>query len=157
RRKYLLRAAPIAEFNPKRTGAVVVLDDVTEFARLDELRGELIGVASHELKTPLTTLRMNLLLLGEDAGNLTTRQQEMLSAALSGCEELSNTIEELLDVTRIEAGHLRLNLERIDVAVVLAQVVRSLQPRFSDAGVRLSLSPTSRWGLTRQVGEGALV
>ncbi len=141
RRKYLLTAAPIPEFAPHRTGAVVVLDDVTDFARLDELRSELIGVASHELKTPLTTLRMNLLLLGEKAGNLTARQQEMLSAALAGCEELGNTIEELLDVTRIEAGHLRLNLEQIDVAVVLAQVLRVLQPRFEDAQVRLQVQP----------------
>jgi NtrC-family two-component system sensor histidine kinase KinB len=49
------------EFEPHRTGAVVVLYDVTEFARLDELRSELIGVASHELKMPLTAVHMNLL------------------------------------------------------------------------------------------------
>jgi len=141
RHKYLLTAVPIPEFAPHRTGAVVVLDDVTDFARLDELRSELIGVASHELKTPLTTLRMNLLLLGEKADNLSSRQREMLSAALAGCEELGNTIEELLDVTRIEAGHLRLNLEQVDVAAVLAQVVRVLQPRFEDAQVRLLIQP----------------
>jgi NtrC-family two-component system sensor histidine kinase KinB len=139
RRKYLLRALPIPEFAPHRTGAVVVLDDVTDFARLDELRSELIGIASHELKTPLTTLRMNLLLLGEKADNLTPRQQEMLSAALQGCEELGSTIEEVLDVTRIEAGHLRLNLERVDVEAVLAQVLRALQPRFNDAQVRVQV------------------
>ena len=63
-RKFLLMATPIPEFSAGRYGAVAVLYDVTEFARLDELRSELVAVASHELKTPLTTLRMNLLLLG---------------------------------------------------------------------------------------------
>jgi NtrC-family two-component system sensor histidine kinase KinB len=134
-RRFLLTAVPIPEFEPHRTGAVVVLDDVTEFARLDELRSELIGVASHELNTPLTTLRMNLLLLGEKADNLTPRQREMLDAAVRGCEELGSTIDELLDVTRIEAGQLRLNLSSVDLSAVLAQVVRGLQPRFDDAGV----------------------
>jgi NtrC-family two-component system sensor histidine kinase KinB len=137
--KFLLTAAPIPEFAPRRCGAVIVLDDVTEFARLDELRGELIGVASHELKTPLTTLRMTLLLLGEEADNLTPRQHELLEAALRGCEELGGTIDELLDVTRIEAGRLRLDLGPVDLAIILEQAVRPLWPRFEDAGVRLAV------------------
>jgi NtrC-family two-component system sensor histidine kinase KinB len=133
--RLLVTAVPIPEFLPRRTGAVVVLDDVTEFARLDELRSELIGVASHELKTPLTTLRMNLLLLGEGADNLTPRQQEILAAAVAGCEELGGTIDELLDVTRIEAGQLRLNLDPVNVYGVLEKTMRSLRPRFEDARV----------------------
>lgn len=137
--KLLVKAVPIPEFLPQRTGAVVVLDDVTEFARLDELRSELIGVASHELKTPLTTLRMNLLLLGEKADNLTPRQQEILTAAVAGCEELGGTIDELLDVTRIEAGQLRLNLAPVDVYGVLDRAVKPLRPRFEDARVRVQI------------------
>jgi NtrC-family two-component system sensor histidine kinase KinB len=135
--RFLLAAAPIPEFEPRRFGAVIVLDDVTEFARLDELRSELIGVASHELKTPLTTLRMTLLLLGEETAGLTPRQREMLDAALRGCEELGGTIDELLDVTRIEAGQLRLDLAPVDLDPLLAQVLRGLRPRFDDAGVRV--------------------
>jgi len=54
---------PIPAFSQDRFGAIVVLTDVTDFVRLDELRAELIALVSHELKTPLTTLRMNLLLL----------------------------------------------------------------------------------------------
>ncbi|HEX4610896.1 MAG TPA: ATP-binding protein [Urbifossiella sp.] len=139
-RRYLLTAVPIPEVTPGRFGAVVVLDDVTEFARLDELRGELIGVASHELKSPLTALRMNLLMLGEGAGGMTTRQQQLLAAAVAGCEELGLTIEELLDVTRIEAGQLRLNLTPVDVGAVSGQAAGGLQTRFDDAGVRLVIS-----------------
>jgi two-component system, NtrC family, sensor histidine kinase KinB len=135
--KFLVTAVPIPEFAPRRTGAVVVLDDMTEFARLEELRSELIGVASHELKTPLTTLRMNLLLLGERADNLTPRQKEILAAAVQGCEELGGTIDELLDVTRIEAGQLRLNLGPVDLYGILDRALRPLRPRFEDARVRV--------------------
>jgi NtrC-family two-component system sensor histidine kinase KinB len=72
--KFLLMVVPIPVFSVGRYDAVAVLYDVTDFARLDELRMELVAVASHELKTPLTTLHMNLLLLGEGADNLTPRQ-----------------------------------------------------------------------------------
>ena len=148
--RFLLSAFPIPEFAPGRCGAVIVLDDVTEFARLDELRAELIGVASHELKTPLTTLRMNLLLLGEEAETLTPRQREMLDAALGGCDELGGAIDELLDMTRIEAGQLRLDLSLVDLSIVLEQAVQPLRPRFEDAGVRLHVVGNSgrvvAWG-----------
>jgi NtrC-family two-component system sensor histidine kinase KinB len=149
-RKYLLKTVPIPEFNPKQFGAVVVLDDVTEVARLDELRSELVGVASHELKTPLTTLQMNLLLLGERAENFTPRQREMLAAAALGCEELGATIDELLDLTRIEAGQLRLNQAPVDVCELLREVLTPLQARFADAQIAVQLLPERQpaviWG-----------
>jgi NtrC-family two-component system sensor histidine kinase KinB len=154
-RKFFLTVSPIPELAPRQNGAVIVLDDVTEFARLDELRSELIGVASHELKTPLTTLRMNLLLLGEQAQGLTAQQREMLDAALLGCEDLAATIDELLDVTRIEAGQLRLELAPVDLVPILSGVVRSLAPRFDDAGVRVQVSqegaPRLVWGDTARL------
>jgi NtrC-family two-component system sensor histidine kinase KinB len=147
-RKFLLMAIPIPEFSAERYGAVAVLYDVTEFARLDELRSELVAVASHELKTPLTTLRVNLLLLGESADNLTPRQQEILTAASLGCQELASTIDELLDLTRIEAGQLRLVQDTIDLSVVIEQAVSALRPRYEDAGIALQV---------RREGERALV
>ena len=140
RRRFLLTAVPIAEFAEGRFGAVAVLDDVTEFARLDELRSELIGVASHELKTPLTTLRMNLLMLGEGSSEMTARQQELISAAIGGCEELGSTIEELLDVTRIESGQLRLNLVPVDLGAILTTTYQGLATRFDDACVHLTIA-----------------
>jgi NtrC-family two-component system sensor histidine kinase KinB len=118
---------------------VVVLRDVTEFARLDELRGELVAVASHDLKSPLTTLRMNVMLLGETAEAFTTRQRAMLDAALLACEELGSTTEELLDMTRIEAGQLRLDLGPVDLDGIVDAAVRLLRARFDDAEVRLDV------------------
>jgi NtrC-family two-component system sensor histidine kinase KinB len=138
-RKFLVTAVPIPEFAPRRTGAVIVLDDVTEFALLDELRSELVAVASHELKTPLTTLRMNLMLLGEATDAFTPRQREMLEAALLGCEELASTTDELLDVARIEAGQLRLDLVPVDMNAILDSALRLLHTRIDDAEVRLEV------------------
>jgi NtrC-family two-component system sensor histidine kinase KinB len=135
--KLLLTVAPIPEFMRRRCGAAIVLADVTDFARLDELRSELVAVASHELKTPLTSLQMSLLLLQEGAENLTPRQRQILAAALLGGEELASTIDELLDLTRIEAGQLRLQRERVDLYAIIDQSVRALRARFEDAEVAL--------------------
>jgi len=135
--KLLVTVVPIPQFLPRRAGAAIVLADVTEFARLDELRGEVVAVASHELKTPLTSLQMNLLMLQEKADNLTTRQREILTAAVAGGEELAATIDELLDLTQIEAGQLQLAKQRVDLDALVQQATRTLRPRYQDAEVTL--------------------
>ena len=141
-RNFSLQAVPIPEFEPHRFGAVIVLEDVTEFERLDELRKELIAVASHELKTPLTTLRMNLLLLDERSQDLSPRQREILATAVQGCEELGSTIDELLDLTRIEAEQLRLAEAPVDIQALVARLIQALQPRFDDAAIAVALERT---------------
>ncbi len=117
----------------------VVLDEVTEFARLDEMRTEFVAAAAHELRTPITTLRMTLALLDEAAPTLTTQQLEMLETAKLGCEQLASTVDEFLDLTRIEAGPLALARERLDVRMLVGEVARSLRTRFADRGIALAI------------------
>ncbi len=139
RRTYQPIAVPVPSFAAGRTGAVAVLHDITEFVRIDTLRSELIAVTSHELKTPLTTLRMNLLLLGEEVAGLSKRHREILGMAVQGCEELARTIERLLDLSRIEAGKLRLVMERIDLHRLVDEVVGMFAPRFAEADLVLEV------------------
>ncbi len=136
-RRLMPIAVPIRELAPGEDGAILMLSDVTDFARLDELRTELVGVASHELRTPLTTIRMNLLLLEERASALDPRTRALVETALGGCDQLAGTVDELLDLTRIEAGQLRLDLQRLDVSSWVAHAVAGERERFADAGVTL--------------------
>jgi NtrC-family two-component system sensor histidine kinase KinB len=80
---------------------------------------------------------MNLLLLCEKADNLTARQREILNGAVAGGEELAATIDELLDLTRIEAGQLQLAKERVELDTLVEQVAHTLRPRYQDAEVGL--------------------
>ncbi len=149
RRSYLPLAVAIPKFAGGRTGAVALLHDVTEFVRIDTLRSELIAVTSHELKTPLTTMRMNLLLLGEEVGGLSPRHREILGMAVEGCEALAQTIERLLDLSRIEAGKLRLVMERIDLHRLVDEVVGMFAPRFSEAELALEVIRSPNGAIVR--------
>jgi len=133
--KLLPLVMPVRQLQNETFGAVLALYDVTDFAKLDELRMELIAVASHELKNPLTTLRMNILLLCETANHMPPRQQEMLANAMLGCEELGKTIDELLDLTRADAGTLRLGLDRVDLCALAEEAARAFRSRFDEAGI----------------------
>ena len=127
--RLLPRVVPVPGLTPQQSGAILLLYNVTELARLDEMRSELVAVASHELQTPLTTLRMTLLMLQEAAAGLPARERELVATSLIGVEQLTETVHEFLDLTRIEAGELRLNLEPVHLPSLLVDVVRHAEPQ----------------------------
>lgn len=153
RKRVLPVCVPVDDPTGAHLGAVLVLEDVTEFVRLDELRSEVVAIASHELRTPVTKLLMNLHLLGERSEGLDGAQREMLATAVRGCGELTQLLERFLDITRIEAGQLRLVREPVDVCALVRSVVERARPRFDDAGLTLRFEdpPTSFAELVRRV------
>jgi NtrC-family two-component system sensor histidine kinase KinB len=136
--RLLPRVVPVSGVKPQQGGAVLLLYDVTELVHLDEMRSELVAVASHEFQTPLTTLRMTLLMLKEGSDRLPTRQQELIATSLIGVEQLGEIVREFLDLTRIEAGELRLNLEPVHVSAVVADAFRRAEAQAKVQGISLS-------------------
>lgn len=94
-----------------------------ELKRLDETKSMFVSIAAHELRTPLTLISGYLeVLQDEDLGQLTTPQHEYLEVAQRNTHRLLNLISDLLDITRIEAGRIELQLKPVN----LAQLVSSL-------------------------------
>jgi signal transduction histidine kinase len=86
-------------------GGAAILQNVTRLRLVDELKTNLVSTVSHELKTPLTSVRMALhLLLEETIGELNSKQSELLIAARDDSERLLAMINDLLDLARLEAG-----------------------------------------------------
>jgi NtrC-family two-component system sensor histidine kinase KinB len=138
-RRLLPRVVPVPGLTPQQSGAILLLYDVTDIVRLDEMRSELVAVASHELQTPLTTLRMTLLMLQEEAAGLPARERELVATSLIGVEQLTDTVHEFLDLTRIEAGELRLNLEPVHLPTLLAEGLRRIESQAAAQGIALRL------------------
>jgi two-component system, NtrC family, sensor histidine kinase KinB len=150
-RRLLPRVVPVPALTTERRGAILLLYDVTELVRLDEMRSELVSVASHELQTPLTTLRMTLLMLQEGSELLPKRQQDLVATSLIGVEQLAEIVHEFLDLARIEAGELRLNLERLHLPSLVAEAVRRAGAQAN--AQRISLRSRVDPGLARISGD----
>lgn len=86
-------------------GWAVVLNDVTRFRWMDDLKTDMIATVSHEIKTPLTSIRMALhLLRSKKLGPMTDRQQQMVDTSCEDCERLLQTLEHHLQMARWESG-----------------------------------------------------
>src|SRR5204862_7931074 len=110
-RAVLPRILTIRDPHGNTLGAAVLFQDVTRLRLLDQVKSNLVATASHELKTPLTSLRLAVhLLLEEAAGPLTPKQTELLVDARENSERLLAMVNNLLDLARIEQGRRQLDV-----------------------------------------------
>jgi signal transduction histidine kinase len=138
---FLPQAVPITEgtgADKQILGVTVVLADVTNLRRLDEMKSGMLSVVSHELKTPLTSIRMAVhLLLEERVGPLTPKQLELLVAARDDSDRLNQIIENLLDMGRMESGRVRMDLHRAAAEKLVRDSVEPAEAAYQDKGVEL--------------------
>jgi PAS domain S-box-containing protein len=141
-RFFLPRAVPVMDMDGTMMGVTVVLADVTHLRRLDELKSGMLSVVSHELKTPLTSIRMGVhLLLEERVGSLTSQQNDLLVAVREDSDRLHQIVENLLDMGRIESGRALFDLHPVPMRQVLTDATEPMQPAFHDKGVELIVDP----------------
>ena len=104
-RVYRVRATPMRDEDLALLGAAVVLEDVTHLREIDRLKTEFISVASHELRTPVTSLLLSVQILEEETvGMLTPGQREIVHAQREDLQRLERMMRDLLDITRLQAG-----------------------------------------------------
>jgi signal transduction histidine kinase len=114
-RLLLPRAAPLYADEGDVVGATLVFQDVTRLRRFEELSNDVVATVAHELRTPLTSLRMVVHLLAEQTvGPLTTKQADLVFAAREECDRLQSIVDELLDLSRIQADRIELRIGSYD-------------------------------------------
>jgi len=115
-RRLLPRGTPVYSEQGDVIGTSIVLQDVTRLLTFEELRNDLVATVAHEFRTPLTSLRMAIHLLNEQAaGPVSEKQADLLFGARDDCERLQSIVDELLDVSRIQGGKLELHPADVDL------------------------------------------
>jgi signal transduction histidine kinase len=137
-RNFLCRGTPIYAEEGAITKTTVVLQDVTRLLRFEELRNNLVATVAHEFRTPLTSLRMAIHLLTEQqVGTLTSKQADLVFAAREDCERLQTTVDELLDLSRIQAGRIELRMKPCEIEALVAHAIDAQKAFASSRGVQL--------------------
>jgi two-component system sensor histidine kinase VicK len=110
-------------------GSVLSVRDVSERARLERMKDEFVLTASHELRSPLTSVQGFAELLAMEGGDLTSKQSETVEIILDNTRHLVRLLNDLLDLARSDAGRLTINPRPIDVPPLLDDVSRLLRGR----------------------------
>jgi NtrC-family two-component system sensor histidine kinase KinB len=122
-RQYLMSATAVRGRVQGLHGVVVLLRDITRLREVERLKSDFIMAASHELRTPLTGLAMSIdLLLERERENSTNGDRELLRVAHEEVHRMQALVNDLLDLSRIEAGKIEMEFERVSASSLFHRV-----------------------------------
>jgi PAS domain S-box-containing protein len=133
----LLRGKPI--------GAIMVFRDISDDMQNDRLKMDFIGIASHQLRTPLTAVVTYAHMLEENfGGKLSDIQQSFVSVIITASRRMNELIGTLLNITRIEAGNIRIDPKPTQVANIIQEIIDEIKPEADGKRIKLKLENKSK-------------
>lgn len=122
-------AAPIVDEMGYVSGCVVAFHEVTKERQIDKAKTEFVSLASHHLRTPLSTINWySEILLSEDLGHLNPKQKQYSQEVYRASQRMVALVNALLNVSRLELGNFAVEPEKVDVAKIAKMVIKDLTP-----------------------------
>lgn len=114
--------------NDEVIGQVIVLRNITPFHELNEAKTNFIATVSHELKTPISSIKMSAQLLNDNrVGNLNEEQTELIKSISDDSDRLLKITSELLNMSQVETGNIQLKLQPASPVEIVQQAVEAVQ------------------------------
>jgi two-component system, OmpR family, phosphate regulon sensor histidine kinase PhoR len=139
----VLRAISAPLFGPdgQVVGTVSVLENISAFKQLDQMKSDFVNMVAHELRSPLVSMRqLNSVLLEGLVGALEEKQRDFIGRGTKKIDALLDLIKDLLDVAKIEAGQFKQHKVLTDIGRILDEIVTLMRPRAEEQGVELALA-----------------
>ncbi|EUJ24191.1 histidine kinase [Listeria grandensis FSL F6-0971] len=133
-------ASPVLSKTGNITGVILLLHDITEIRRLENVRSEFVANVSHELKTPVTALKGFAETLLDGAMYDEELLKKFLTIIKEESDRLHRLIMDILELSRIEQKHVSMNLEQVDVEDVVVATMDTVRPMAATKEIQL-ISP----------------
>ncbi len=120
-------------------GAIVVFRDITKDKGIDKAKTEFVSLASHQLRTPLSTINWYTeMLLAGDAGKINDNQKKYLNEIYTGNQRMVKLVNALLNVSRMELGTFSVDPEPTDIIKLAESVLREQSPQITEKKIKLT-------------------
>lgn len=139
RKHFDVYSAPVLNVKGKLKGIVLVFHDITELKKLEQVRKDFVANVSHELKTPITSLKGFAETLLDGAGENEEFRNKFLTIILNESDRLQALIQDLLDLSKSEQGF-HLDTQSIDLASLVKETVEILHPKAEKKEISLSVN-----------------
>ncbi|KIO76297.1 histidine kinase [Pedobacter lusitanus] len=131
--------APVLQTG-KTAGTVYILNNITQFKELDEAKTNFIATVSHELKTPISSIKMSLKLMDDERiGLMNTEQKQLVEHIKDDCSRLLKITSELLDLAQVETGNLQLNFVKAAPLEIVNYALNAVRFQAEQKNIQLEL------------------
>lgn len=136
-KKLMFTLAPIIDHFGVVTGSVALVQDISESERLEQLRRDFVANVSHEFRTPLTVIRGSLEAMMDGTVENDEEMKRYQQRMLSETRGLERLVEDLLELSRLQSGKIKINKEQLHIPNLLEDVVKSLQTIAGKKGIKI--------------------
>lgn len=124
----------------RTAGMVYILNNITQFKELDEAKTNFIATVSHELKTPISSIKMSLKLMDDERiGLMNPEQKQLVEHIKDDCSRLLKITSELLDLAQVETGNLQLNFVKANPAEIVNYALNAVRFQANQRNIDLEL------------------
>jgi PAS domain S-box-containing protein len=145
---YRVTISPIWFTDIEHLGAVTIMQDITKFKELDEMKTDFISNVSHEFRTPLTSICMAVGLLLDRNVGINDDEMELLTIIKEDSNKLDNLVGELLDLSKMKSGKIEMDIRDMDINDVISQIKRAFKIQIEEKNVTLNIDTK---GIIRKV------
>lgn len=131
-------ASPLKNKEGETIGCLVVFRDLSHEYEVDKAKTEFVSLASHQLRTPLSSINWYTeMLLSKDVGEVNRKQKEYLNQIYEGNQRMINLVNSLLNVSRLEIGTFIVEPEKIDITKIADNVILELTPKMKERNIKI--------------------
>ncbi|MGX8175920.1 two-component system histidine kinase PnpS [Exiguobacterium artemiae] len=138
-RTFMVSAAPIFSKDGRVQGTTVVFNDITEIKKLEQMRKDFVANVSHELKTPLTSIKGFAETLLDGAQDVPEIREQFLNIIHDESERMQTLVEDLLELSRLEQDNYQLETTIVDVTSLLRETATLLQRKAEEKQMQIHL------------------
>ncbi|MDY6880509.1 MAG: response regulator [Desulfatiglans sp.] len=136
-----VRCIPFRDRVGRTLGSITALHDITTQKKIEQLKSDFVSMVAHEIRSPMNSVMAQLkVVLDGLAGEVTPKQNEILSRASEKIEILVNLSSELLDLSRIESGLITQEKEKLDISEILSEQVVFYETLAQEKDITLNFS-----------------
>lgn len=140
---YQTSTTPVTTLKGEKIGIVSVLHDVTLEKELEKIKEDFLHSITHDLRNPMTSIRGFIkFLLDGTVGELNAQQKKMLETMDRASFRLLGMINDILDIAKLEAGKMELDLKTNDIVKIVKSVSEVMQPQYERKKISLEIIPT---------------
>jgi NtrC-family two-component system sensor histidine kinase KinB len=141
---HAVTVAPTGEGEPRPAGWVIMLENITSFKELDQAKTNFIATVSHELKTPISSIKLSLKLLDDSRiGQLNEEQKQLVGHVRDDAERLLSITGELVNMAQVESGQIQLKIETVAPADIVRYATNALQVSANQKHIRFDVNAPS--------------
>jgi NtrC-family two-component system sensor histidine kinase KinB len=139
---FLIEAMPAEDREGRLLGIVLFMGDVTHLKEVDQIKSGFVSAASHEFRTPLTSIMMSIgLILDQTVGAINPKQKQLMEVIKEDCNRLTYLVNDLLDLSRMEAGKTEMTKEAVRLINIVQAAANPFTIPIAENGLTLEISP----------------